>query len=61
MEKLKPCPFCGEKMFTFIEDECGQHTNMKWYMLNHSCFVEIELLQEGGTEEEFIKEINHRT
>ena len=58
--KLLNCLFCGEKLTYWIEGDCGAHPSQNWYVLNHCCSVEIELLQKGGLEQEFVNQINKR-
>ena len=57
---LKRCPFCGERMEIHIEKENGEHPGEKWFSINHSCLVDIESHQKGGTLSDFIKNLNKR-
>lgn len=43
-----------------IEKENGEHPGEKWFSINHSCLVDIESHQKGGTLSDFIKNLNKR-
>lgn len=49
------CPFCGDEFDIWIEEECGQHPNTKWFMMNHNCTVDISIHEVGGTFEDAVK------
>ena len=59
-ESLPTCPFCGERFSIHEEGPCGQHS-IPWFMVNHYCVVDIELLQKGGSIDTVIEALSTRS
>lgn len=60
MTKVKLCPFCGGEFHIYTETPCGNHPNETWYIVNHYCAVDIEILQKGGNYSDIVKILNTR-